>query len=936
MQRTRALIATTSAALLISGLGTATARADTPVTDLYVNSSSTACSQTGPGTPAVPFCSVQEAADVVDPGQTVHILHSTQPAAPIVISRSGTADAPITFVGSGFSPDYSRIAAPSGPNTGQVLISVKDAQYVSLDNLTLQSEAETAFRSINSQHIKLDHVDVIGFDSALTPASAPADGVDIDGASSDVVISHSQSQFSSSSAVHVEAGASHVVLASDALVSFGSAINANGVDDLEVAGVTILNVGGGVRVTGASTGSVENTVVVPDFRTGTIGGISLYIATTAGSGVSADYNVVTPNRRGAEYYWGTATYASTSAFQAATGQGLHDVDNPQGLTVVPTEGSPVIDSGDANAPGESSTDYRGHPRADDPLVADTGTGSGDVDRGGMEFQDPFRLAGAVSPAAGPAPLPVAVSATVTDPWGSAVQYSIDFGDGSPAVVSSTASASHTYPTVGGPFSPTITATLRDGTTRLFYVPRVTVKTPGPLVEAVSVGVSFLTATVIENVTSPWLFAGGTVQFGDGSPTVSVPATASAASHTYAAPGAYTITGTESDAGGRTVPFTRQVVVGANYLPVSAARILDTRSGTGAARQPVGPGGVLRLEVAGVGGVPAANVAAVTMNVTDTNATSGSWVVAYPDGTTRPTNESNLNFKAGEANPNLVTVQVGADGYVDLYNANGNVDLIADVQGYYSTVPTGGILDSTFKPTDAWRMLDTRNLAPGSGVTSSPFGSGQAVTTPSFSWAAPGASALVLNITATGADSSGWVAAMPGNGSLPSVSNLNYSPGRTVSNLVVVPVDDSGKFTLYNSSGHVSLIVDIQGYFSASYGGAGYVPLPPTRVADTRVGNHHIGAGSTLRIKVTGTQGVPDGVAAVTVNLTGTGSSKSTYLTAYNGGTRPTVSNLNLTPGQTRPVQAVVPVDAGGYITIYNNTGTVDVIADLEGYYALPQ
>jgi hypothetical protein len=70
-----------------------------------------------------------------------------------------------------------------------------------------------------------------------------------------------------------------------------------------------------------------------------------------------------------------------------------------------------------------------------------------------------------------------------------------------------------------------------------------------------------------------------------------------------------------------------------------------------------------------------------------------------------------------------------------------------------------------------------------------------------------------------------------------------------------------------------------------------------------------------------------------VNLTGTGSDRATYLTAYSGGTRPTASNIDLTAGETRPVLATVPVDSSGYITVYNAAGTVDVVADLEGYYA---
>jgi hypothetical protein len=38
---------------------------------------------------------------------------------------------------------------------------------------------------------------------------------------------------------------------------------------------------------------------------------------------------------------------------------------------------------------------------------------------------------------------------------------------------------------------------------------------------------------------------------------------------------------------------------------------------------------------------------------------------------------------GQADTNLVVVQVGSDGTINLYNAAGSVELIVDVFGYYS-------------------------------------------------------------------------------------------------------------------------------------------------------------------------------------------------------------------------------------------------------------
>ena len=59
--------------------------------------------------------------------------------------------------------------------------------------------------------------------------------------------------------------------------------------------------------------------------------------------------------------------------------------------------------------------------------------------------------------------------------------------------------------------------------------------------------------------------------------------------------------------------------------------------------------------------------------------------------------------------------------------------------------------------------------------------------------------------------------VPGvGGARPTVSNLNFTAGQTVANLVIVPVGADGKIRLYNGSpGTVQLIADIAGYYRAS-------------------------------------------------------------------------------------------------------------------------
>ena len=125
----------------------------------------------------------------------------------------------------------------------------------------------------------------------------------------------------------------------------------------------------------------------------------------------------------------------------------------------------------------------------------------------------------------------------------------------------------------------------------------------------------------------------------------------------------------------------------SFQALSPVRLLDSRNGTGGYTTPWTAGQTRSLHVAGVGGVPA-DATAVVLNVTATDVSTASYVTATPSGGVIPT-ASNLNVTAGQTIANLVTVQVGAGGSVDLYNAHGQVDLVADVVGYYVTAPGDG-------------------------------------------------------------------------------------------------------------------------------------------------------------------------------------------------------------------------------------------------------
>jgi hypothetical protein len=116
------------------------------------------------------------------------------------------------------------------------------------------------------------------------------------------------------------------------------------------------------------------------------------------------------------------------------------------------------------------------------------------------------------------------------------------------------------------------------------------------------------------------------------------------------------------------------------------RVLDTRSGLGAAG-PLAADQAISLAIAGTNGIPADATAAM-LNITVTNGSVPSYLIAYPTGSSRP-NSSSVNWTDGRSVANGITVRIGTDGKVDFSNFAGTVQVIVDVQGYVVPADTTG-------------------------------------------------------------------------------------------------------------------------------------------------------------------------------------------------------------------------------------------------------
>jgi hypothetical protein len=179
--------------------------------------------------------------------------------------------------------------------------------------------------------------------------------------------------------------------------------------------------------------------------------------------------------------------------------------------------------------------------------------------------------------------------------------------------------------------------------------------------------------------------------------------------------------------------------------------------------------------------------------------------------------------------------------------------------------------------------------------------------------------------------------------VPLASNLNWTPGVTVPNRVIVPVGTGGKVSFHNGAGNADLIVDVNGYFTdASRSGASFTALNPSRIVDTRYGtggfSSPLGPGSTMVVSVAGNGGVPamgSGTppSAVILNVTVQGATAASDLSVWpDGATLPQASDLNFVAGQTVPNLVIVKLSTLGKIDIRNDFGSTSVIVDVVGWY----
>jgi hypothetical protein len=75
--------------------------------------------------------------------------------------------------------------------------------------------------------------------------------------------------------------------------------------------------------------------------------------------------------------------------------------------------------------------------------------------------------------------------------------------------------------------------------------------------------------------------------------------------------------------------------------------------------------------------------------------------------------------------------------------------------------------------------------------------------------------VVVNVTAVSPSSNGYATVYPAGDAVPNASNLNFTAGTVIPNLVIAKVGADGSISIYNAAGSTHFVVDVAGWFANS-------------------------------------------------------------------------------------------------------------------------
>jgi peptidoglycan hydrolase-like protein with peptidoglycan-binding domain len=243
-------------------------------------------------------------------------------------------------------------------------------------------------------------------------------------------------------------------------------------------------------------------------------------------------------------------------------------------------------------------------------------------------------------------------------------------------------------------------------------------------------------------------------------------------------------------------------------------------------------------------------------------------------------------------------------------------------------PAAAATAQAFHPITPARAVDTRSTS--FGPLPMLPGEARHGRIAGFGGVPANAVAVALNVTVTDPTSNGYIIIHSSDVARPNASNLNYTAGQTVANMVTTAIGADGDVIIFNgaASSTAHVIIDVAGWYES-----GFHPTVPTRVLDTRATANPLKDGEDRPLVLAGQVGIPASATGVVLNVTAVSPGSIGYLTVYpDNGNRPTASNLNYLPGLIVPNMVVVGLGSNGAIRLYGSGSESDVLVDVAGWF----
>ena len=206
-----------------------------------------------------------------------------------------------------------------------------------------------------------------------------------------------------------------------------------------------------------------------------------------------------------------------------------------------------------------------------------------------------------------------------------------------------------------------------------------------------------------------------------------------------------------------------------FVPMAPVTVLDTRNGTGGvAAAPVAAGATVTFQVEGVGGIPAAAVSDVFVEISGLNVAQVGGLEAGVYNADDSQSSWTLPITAGQSSTVSDMTQVSQEGYVSITNAatTGAADVVVRVMGYVQTGDTTTAGDTYVALADHG-VLDTRTgLGDPNGIAEVPADGSVTFSVVGQGVPSDAAGVVIYLGTASDATATGYLQRLPGRGRRP--------------------------------------------------------------------------------------------------------------------------------------------------------------------------